>query len=62
MWPLKYLSGWTNPAGLRTDLASLARALGHRDSHPQCLVHRQGRCPGLEHCPDCTWKEGVSRS
>ena len=61
MWLLNYLPGWATPGVLRTDYASLASALRHRDTHSHCLPHRQGRCPGLEYCSDCTWKEGTSR-
>lgn len=61
MWPLRFLPGWAAPIPLRTDFPSLARLLKHRDAHGDCLARRQGRCPGLEHCPDCSWKEGVSR-
>lgn len=61
MWSLRFLPGWATPVPARTDYPSLARALKHRHSHEKCLPRRQGRCPGLEHCADCSWKEGVSR-
>ncbi len=53
--------GWAQPFGTRRDYHALAQALGHRDPHHGCLPWLQGRCPGLEQCPDCTWKEGTSR-
>lgn len=61
MWLFKFLPGWATPEALRTDYASLASALRHRDAHGDCLPRRQGRCPGPEYCADCAWKEGTSR-
>ena len=61
MWLSNFLPGWATPYALRTDYTALASALRHRDNHRHCLPHRQGRCPGLEYCADCTWKEGTSR-
>jgi hypothetical protein len=53
--------GWADPLKSRHDQHAQAQALGHRDPHDGCLPWLQGRCPGLEQCPDCTWKEGTSR-
>ena len=61
MWRLNYLPGWATPNALRSGYAALANALHHRDTRGQCLPRRQGRCPGLEYCADCSWKEGTSR-
>ena len=61
MWLSNLLPGWATPGVPRTDYASLARALHHRDDHRRCVPRRQGRCPGLEYCADCNWKEGTSR-
>ena len=56
----KFLGWGTMPLARASDHA-MARALGHRDPHDGCLPWLQGRCPGLEQCPDCVWKEGTSR-
>jgi hypothetical protein len=61
MWRFNYLPGWATPNALRNGYAALASALHHRDTRGQCLPRRQGRCPGLEYCADCSWKEGTSR-
>jgi len=53
--------GWGITPPARTNPYAMAQALGHRDPHDGCLPWRQGRCPGLEQCADCTWKEGTSR-
>jgi hypothetical protein len=52
--------GWSTPVVPRHDHASLAQELGYKDA-PNCLARRQGKCPGLEYCHDCTWREGSSR-
>ena len=56
----KFLGWVTTPAARAGDHA-MAQALGHRDPHDGCLPWLQGRCPGLEQCLDCAWKEGTSR-
>jgi len=61
MLRFNYVPGWATPDALRTGYAPLASALHHRDIRGQCLRRRQGRCPGLEYCADCAWKEGTSR-
>ncbi len=53
--------GWATPLAGRSGDHDSAQALGHRDPHDGCLPWRQGKCPGLEQCPDCSWKEGTSR-
>ena len=57
----KFLGWGGRLFGARQDPHALAQALGHRDPHQGCLPWLQGRCPGLEQCPDCSWKEGTSR-
>ena len=53
--------GWATPVIPVNDYASLAKALGHEDGERACLARRQGKCPGLEFCPDCQWQKGTSR-
>ena len=53
--------GWATPLIPANDYASLARVLGHHSGKHACLARRQGKCPGLEFCPDCQWREGTSR-
>ena len=52
--------GWSTPVVPHYDYASLAQELRHRNS-ANCLARRQGKCPGLEFCHDCTWREGSTR-
>jgi hypothetical protein len=60
MKPFERFIGWSTPVVPRHDPASLAQDLGYKD-HPNCLARRQGKCPGLEYCHDCTWREGSTR-
>jgi hypothetical protein len=60
MKPFERFVGWSTPVVPRYDYASLAQDLGHKDS-ANCLARQQGRCPGLEFCHDCTWREGSTR-
>jgi hypothetical protein len=53
--------GWSTPTLLGSGLAYFAHALRHLTERHDCIMRRQGRCPGLEHCHDCAWNEGVSR-
>ncbi len=56
----KFLGWGTTPVARLNDHA-MAQALGHHDPHDGCLPWLQGKCPGLEQCLDCPWKEGTSR-
>jgi hypothetical protein len=60
MKPLERFGGWSTPILARFDYASLAQELRHKDSS-RCLARQQGRCPGLEFCHDCNWREGSTR-
>jgi hypothetical protein len=60
MKPLERFVGWSTPVVPRYDRASLAQDLGYKGG-ANCLARRQGRCPGLEFCHDCTWREGSTR-
>jgi len=53
--------GWATPVVPHFDQASLAQYFGHVDPEHNCLPRQQGKCPGLEYCPDCEWREGTSR-
>ena len=53
--------GWAIPNAAPTSLHALARMLGHSNPRAGCLPWLQGKCPGLEQCLDCPWKEGTSR-
>ena len=50
-------TGWVTQIAQRIDFAPLARALGHLERKRDCLVRRQGLCPGLVLCHDCPWAE-----
>ena len=58
------LLGWATPMVPQFGIAALANRLGHfahgHGKRGACLSRRQGRCPGLEFCEDCSWSEGNS--
>jgi hypothetical protein len=52
----RYQPGWSTPIVVDYDKPSLfARFLGLAREQTRCLARRQGRCPGLDHCHDCSW-------
>jgi len=52
----RYQPGWATPIAVDYDKASfLAWLLGHTREQTHCLARRQGKCPGLDHCHDCSW-------
>ena len=61
MWRFEGFLDWATPGELRRGFHALAAALRQDDTRSRCLVRRQGRCPGLQFCPDCSWSEGTSR-
>jgi hypothetical protein len=53
--PLGFQPGWATPIIVRYEpsfFATFFRLSGERD---RCKARRQGKCPGLDHCHDCTW-------
>lgn len=50
--------GWSTPITVDYRKPSfIAWLLGIAHEREFCRARRQGRCPGLEHCPDCTWSQ-----
>lgn len=48
--------GWATP--LVVDYCNpsfISWLLGFAGERGGCLARRQGRCPGLDQCHDCTW-------
>lgn len=59
---IKQRLGWESRLPDQHDADSLARALGlTKREGRDCLPRRQGNCPGIEYCPDCSWSEGSQR-
>jgi hypothetical protein len=53
--PFGFQPGWATPIIVRHEpsfFATFFRLSGERD---RCKARRQGKCPGLDHCHDCTW-------
>jgi len=52
----RFQPGWSTPVPIDYSKPSLvAWFLGIGKERDYCLTRRQGKCPGLDHCHDCTW-------
>jgi hypothetical protein len=52
----RYQPGWATPIVIDHGSPSfIAWLLGIGRERKDCLARRQGKCPGLDHCHDCTW-------
>jgi hypothetical protein len=52
----RYQPGWATPIAVDYSKPSfLAWLLGFANERGYCHARRQGRCPGLDQCHDCTW-------
>jgi hypothetical protein len=59
----RFQPGWAMPIVVDHGKPTLLSwFLGLLRNHPECLALRQGRCPGLEQCHDCTWTAQSSRT
>jgi hypothetical protein len=48
--------GWDTPIVFdHSNKSFLAWFLRIFDTHKECTMRRQGKCPGLDHCHDCPW-------
>jgi hypothetical protein len=53
---LRFQPGWSTPILVDYRKPSfIAWLLGFDGAPRACLARRQGRCPGLDQCHDCTW-------
>ena len=51
-----YRPGWETPIVVDYNKPSfLSWLLGFRGERKHCVMRRQGKCPGLDHCHDCAW-------
>jgi hypothetical protein len=60
--PFRFQPGWATPIVVRHEpsfFAALLKLAGERD---RCRARKQGRCPGLDQCHDCTWSRPAKRS
>lgn len=53
---LSFRPGWETPILVDYSKPSfLSWLLGFRGERQHCVMRRQGKCPGLDHCHDCAW-------
>jgi hypothetical protein len=51
----RFQPGWATPVAIDHSPSFLAWFLRFPGERGNCLARRQGRCPGLDQCHDCTW-------
>lgn len=52
----RFQPGWATPQVIDYRKPGfIAWLLGSAGKERECLALRQGRCPGLDQCHDCTW-------
>ncbi|HEX6157887.1 MAG TPA: hypothetical protein VFZ54_17810 [Burkholderiales bacterium] len=55
---LRFQPGWSTPIEVDYRKPSfLAWLLGFETTRARCRARRQGHCPGLDQCHDCTWSD-----
>ena len=47
--------GWATPVVVRHAPSFFATSFRFRGERYRCNARKQGRCPGLDRCHDCTW-------
>ncbi|HEV2431663.1 MAG TPA: hypothetical protein VGT43_09150 [Burkholderiales bacterium] len=53
---VRFQPGWSTPIAVDYRQPSfIAWLLGFAEEREFCSARRQGNCPGLDHCHDCTW-------
>jgi hypothetical protein len=51
----RFQPGWATPLAVDYSPSFISWFLKFPDPHRDCDARRQGRCPGLDQCHDCTW-------
>ena len=53
--PFAFQPGWSTPVIVRHEPSFFARFLKFAGEERRCNARKQGKCPGLDQCHDCTW-------
>jgi hypothetical protein len=59
--PFTFQPGWATPVIVRHQPSFFATFLRLRGERRRCAARKQGRCPGLDHCHDCSWSKQRER-
>jgi hypothetical protein len=53
--PFDFQPGWATPLAVRHEPSFFATFFRLAGERTRCNARKQGRCPGLDHCHDCSW-------
>jgi hypothetical protein len=53
--PFNFQPGWATPVVVRHEPSFFATFFRLAGERTRCSARKQGKCPGLDHCPDCSW-------
>jgi hypothetical protein len=51
----RFQPGWATPIMVRHEPSFFATFLKFAGERARCGARKQGKCPGLDHCHDCSW-------
>ena len=53
--PFDFQPGWATPMAVRHEPSFFATSFRLAGERTRCNARKQGKCPGLDHCHDCSW-------
>jgi hypothetical protein len=53
--------GWATPIVVRHEPSFFASFFRFKGERSRCAARKQGKCPGLDHCHDCSWSKQRER-
>ena len=53
--PFDFQPGWATPMAVRHEPSFFATFFKLAGERSRCNARKQGKCPGLDHCHDCSW-------
>jgi hypothetical protein len=53
--PFRFQPGWATPIVVRHEPSFFATFLRFAGESKRCNARKQGKCPGLDQCHDCSW-------
>jgi hypothetical protein len=59
--PFTFQPGWATPIVVRHEPSFFATFLRFASERGRCNARKQGKCPGLDHCHDCSWSRQRAR-
>jgi hypothetical protein len=53
--PFDFQPGWATPVVVRHEPSFFATFFRLAGERTRCNARKHGKCPGLDHCHDCSW-------